>query len=76
MKDRSDNLTFELLTKESNVFTGGADTPFGSIAGDITQMSAANLAAGAASARRYVALPLLQPAHYQPVRLRRRSRRS
>jgi hypothetical protein len=76
MKDRSDTLTFELLTAESDVLISGPDAPFGRIAGDITQMSVANLAAGAANARKYVALPPLQPARYQPVRLRRRGRQS
>lgn len=76
MKVLSDIQMFELLTAETNVIAGGPDTPFGCIVGDITQMSAESLAAGAASARMFVTLPLLHPARYQPVRVRRRECRS
>lgn len=76
MTDRSDTVTFELLAPEPSLFGGAAETPFGSGAGDITKMSAASLAAAAASARKSVALPALQPARYRPVRLSRSGRRS
>jgi hypothetical protein len=76
MKDRSDNLTFELLPTETHVFPTGDEALFGEIVGDITRMSAANLLAGAANARTFIALPRLQPARYQPVRLSRRKRRA